>query len=301
VTRENRRRAKIALCVISAFMAIELTAGILAHSLALISDAAHMVTDALALAAALVALRIAQRPPSGARTFGMRRVEVLSAEANGITLILLAAGIVYSAVGRLVHPPTVHAQTVLVIALVGAAANIAAVRVLAGARTHSIAIEGSYRHLATDLYAFLATAAAAVVILATGFERADPIASLLIAAVMFSAGFGLVRESWRIFMESAPQGLDVDAVGAALAVVDGVVEVHDLHVWEISRDFPALSAHVRVQVGADCHATTRELEALLHARFGIDHTTLQVDHVDEQLMQLQSEPHGWLAAERPPR
>ena len=298
MTAENRRRARIALVVILAFMAAELAAGVIAHSLALVSDAAHMVTDALALGAALLALRISQRPPSGAQTFGMRRVEILSAEANGITLIILGAVIVYGAIGRLIHPQAVRGPLVLAVALIGAATNIAVVRILAGGRGESHAIEGSYRHLVTDLYAFLATAVSAAVIITTGFDRADPIASLFVAGLMFVAGVGLVRETWRIFMESAPQGLDVERVGRAMAATHGVVEVHDLHVWEISRGFAALSAHVSVDDEADCHATTRELEALLFAQFGIDHTTLQVDHAGSELLQLRPAPlEGWA----PPR
>jgi len=300
VTVENRRRARIALCLIAAFMAVELAAGVIAHSLALISDAAHMVTDALALGGALLALRISQRPASGAQTFGMRRVEILSAQTNGITLLLLAAAIVYGAIGRLVHPQAVHGSLVLVVALLGALTNVAAVRALSAGREGSLAIEGSFRHVMTDMYAFIATAVSAVVILTTGFERADPIASLFVAALMFSAGLGLVRETWRIFLESAPQGLDVDAVGRAMAATGGVAEVHDLHVWEISRGFPALSAHVRADADADCHAVARELEAVLHEQFEISHTTLQVDHAGEDLVQLQLAPQGWLAGGRPP-
>jgi cobalt-zinc-cadmium efflux system protein len=181
-----------------------------------------------------------------------------------------------------VHPPHVHAGLVLGVALGGAAINLVAARLLAGPARGSLALEGSFQHILTDLYGFLGTALAAVVILATSFDRADAIASLFVAALMIRAGAGLVRDSSRIFLEAAPEGLDPEAIGAALAHEKGVVEVHDLHVWEVSSDFPALSAHVLVGSGEDCHGIRRDLEELLRDRFGIEHTTLQVDHSDDR-------------------
>jgi cobalt-zinc-cadmium efflux system protein len=275
------RRLAGALGLILALIAGEVAAGIVAHSLALLSDAGHMVVDAAALALSLLALKMAAGPARGALTFGLRRLEVLSAQANGVTLLLLAALIVYEAVRRLVHPPHVDAGLVLGVALAGAAVNLVAVQLLAGPSRRSMAIEGSFQHILTDLYGFLGTALAAGVILATSFQRADAIVSLLIAALMTRSGVGLVRDSARIFLEAAPEGLDPETIGAALAGEKGVVEVHDLHVWELTSDFPALSAHVLVRPDEDCHLIRRRLEGLLRERFGIDHTTLQVDHADE--------------------
>ncbi|HSO97824.1 MAG TPA: cation diffusion facilitator family transporter [Solirubrobacteraceae bacterium] len=273
------RALATALALILAFMAAEVVAGLLAHSLALLSDAGHMLTDAAALALSLVAARMATRPAGGAMTYGLGRAEILSAQANGLTLLVLAALIVYGAIVRLVHPAPVVGATVLVVALCGIGVNLAAVWVLQprGER-RSLNLEGSYRHILTDLYGFVATALAAVVILLTGFRRADPLASLLIAGLMLHAGFGLLRASGRVIMEAAPEGIDPAQVGHTLAAVERVVEVHDLHVWELTAGFPALSAHVVVGAGVDCHALRRELQELLHERFGIDHTTLQVDH-----------------------
>jgi cobalt-zinc-cadmium efflux system protein len=282
-------RLGAALALILALMAGEVAAGIVAHSVALLSDAGHMLTDAAALALGLAAVRLGRRPAGGRLTFGLRRLEVLSAQANGATLLVLAAAIVYLAVRRLVHPAHVHATLVLVVAVVGALVNVLAAAVLAGPARGSLAVAGSLQHILTDLYGFLGTAAAAVVILATGFERADPIVSLLVAALMVRAGAGLVRESSRIFLEAAPAGLDPDEIGSALALQPGVVEVHDLHVWEITRGFPALSAHVVVRAEQDCHETRRELERLLSERFGLEHTTLQVDH-EEGLLEIAPPP-----------
>ncbi|HXA54945.1 MAG TPA: cation diffusion facilitator family transporter [Solirubrobacteraceae bacterium] len=275
----STRRVGAALALILVFMAAEVAAGILSHSLALLSDAAHMLTDAAALGLSLVALRLAARPARGAMTYGFLRVEALAAQANGITLLVLAALIVYSAVLRLISPPSVSAWTMVAVALAGIAVNGAATAALAGAgREAHMSIEGSFQHILTDLFAFIGTALAGAVILLTGFERADPLASLLVAALMLRSAFGLLRASGRIFLEAAPPGLDPREIGHALASQPGVVEVHDLHVWELSAGFPALSAHVLVARDADCHAARWELERLLRERFGLEHTTLQVDH-----------------------
>ncbi|HUH81264.1 MAG TPA: cation diffusion facilitator family transporter [Solirubrobacteraceae bacterium] len=288
----DRRRLAAALAVMLAVMAVEIVGGVVGHSLALLSDAAHMLADAAALGLSLLALQLAARPARGAMTFGFSRAEVLSAQANGITLVILAAFIAYEAISRLVNPPHVDGTLMLVIALGGIAANTVAARLLAGAERRSLNIEGSFQHVLTDLYAALATAAAAVLILAAGLERADPIASLLIAAVMIRAGASLVWASVRVFLEAAPAGVDPEEIGSTLASQSGVVEVHDLHVWEITSGFPALSAHVLVGPDRDCHELRRRLEALLHERFGLDHTTLQVDHRGEDLLEIAPAPTG---------
>jgi cobalt-zinc-cadmium efflux system protein len=275
-----------ALALIALVMAGELTAGVLAHSLALISDAGHMLTDAGALGFSLVAMKLSARPARGAMTFGFRRFEILSAQANGVTLLVFAAFIVYEAVHRLVDPPHVHAGLVLAVAGAGALLNVAAAMTLAGADRSSLNIEGSFQHVLTDLYGFIATALAAAVILIAGFQRADPIASLAVALLMIRSGVSLVRASARIFLEAAPVDLDPARIGAALISVAGVKEVHDLHVWEVSSGFPALSAHVLVSADADCHRARREMEAVLHERFGLEHTTLQVDHEGAELLDI---------------
>jgi cobalt-zinc-cadmium efflux system protein len=278
----DRGALQLALTLIVAFMAAEVVAGLLASSLALLSDAAHMLTDAAALAMALLAAKIAQRPPAGAMTYGMGRAEILSAQANGVTLLVLALVIVYDAIRRLASPPHVHGTPVLVVALAGVAVNLLAARVLARGsadeRERSLNVEGAYQHVLTDLFGFIATAIAAVLILAAGFSRADAIASLLIAGLMLYAAFGLLLASGRVFMEAAPAQLDPDEIGHALAGAPGVVQVHDLHVWEVTSGFPALSAHVVVRAGDGCHERRRELQDLLRERFAIEHTTLQVDH-----------------------
>jgi cobalt-zinc-cadmium efflux system protein len=287
----DRSRLAIALALILAFLVVEVSLGIVAHSLALLSDAGHMLTDAAAIGFSLLAISLAARPAKGAMTFGFKRVEILSAQANGVTLLILAAFIAYEGIRRLFDPPVVRGWLILAVALLGVLVNLAATWTLAKANRESLNVEGSFQHLLTDLYGFIGTAIAAIVILATGFQRADPIVSLLIAALMTRSGVSLVKASGRIFLEAAPEDLDPQAIGRALVEQSAVVEVHDLHVWEITSGFPALSAHVLVGAESNCHAARREMEAMLHARFALDHTTLQVDHVGGELIEIQPVAH----------
>jgi len=281
----DRRLLGIALALIVGFMAAEVTVGLVARSLALVADAGHMLTDAAAIALALVAMRLAARPAKGSYTYGLKRVEILSAQANGVTLLLLAAFFTVEGVRRLFDPPQVRAGLVLVVALVGIVVNVLAAWVLSKANRQSLNVEGSFQHILTDLYAFIGTAIAAGVILLTGWQRADPLATLLVAALMVKAGYALVRESGRVFLEAAPRGIDPDQVEDGIRSTPGVLEVHELHVWEVTSGFPALSAHVLVDADCDCHASRQDLEAMLAGRFGIDHTTLQVDHREDVLPQ----------------
>jgi len=268
-----------ALVLVLGLMAGEIAGGIVAHSLALLADAGHLLTDAAALGAAIVAAALAARPAKGALTFGLGRAEILAAQGNGITLLLVAVWIVYAAVRRLISPSVVHGGIVLVVALAGVAVNLVATGVLARADRTSLNVRGAFLHVATDLAAFAATAVAGALVLATGWNRFDPIASLLVAALMVRSSWSLLRDSGRIFLEAAPADIDPDVVAAVLAADPDVVEVHDLHVWTVTSGFPALAAHVLVSPETDCHAARRRLQQLLADRFGLKHTTLQVDHV----------------------
>ena len=278
----DRRRLWAALGLILGFMAAEVVAGVVAHSLALLSDAGHMLTDAGALGLSLVASRLAARPPRGGLTFGLRRAEILSALLNGVTLLVLGVVIVFEAGHRLLSPAPVDARTVLVVAVVGAGVNVVAAWQLAKAEHRSLNLEGSLQHVLTDLYAFIGTAVAAVVILLTGFVRADALASVLVAGLMLRSAYGLLVAAGRVLLEAAPVGVVPAEIAEAVLEHPSVANVHDLHVWEITSGFPALAAHVLVRPGDDCHAVRRDLERMLDERFGIDHTTMQVDHVQEQ-------------------
>jgi cobalt-zinc-cadmium efflux system protein len=286
----DRRWLLVALGIIIGFMAVEVAAGFLADSLALLSDAAHMLTDAGALAIAVYAARLATRPPQGRFTFGFGRAEILSAQANGATLLVLAGVIAVEAIRRLSSPPEVEGGVVLVVGILGAGVNVAAARALSRAERRSLNVEGARQHVLTDLYASLAAAAAGLVVVTTGVDRADAVASLVVAALMLRSGWRLLRDAGRVLLEGAPEGLEPPAIGRALAAYPGVVEVHDLHVWEVTSGFPALAAHVLVHAGDDCHAMRRGMQAMVAERFGIDHVTLQVDHAPAGDRLLEIEP-----------
>jgi cobalt-zinc-cadmium efflux system protein len=283
---DDRKPLVGALLLIVVFMVGEVVAGLLAGSLALLADAGHMLTDAAALGLAVAAATLARRPARGQWTYGFRRVEILAAQLNGLTLLLVGAWIVYEAVNRLVDPHDVDAPVVIGVALAGIVVNLGASGLLARASRTSLNVRGAFLHVVTDLAAFVGTAIAGTVILFTGWNRVDPLASLGVSALMFWSAATLLRESTAIFLERSPAGVDPEEVGRAIVAEDGVLEVHDLHIWTVTSGFPALSAHVLVRRDADCHALRRGLERVLDERFGLEHTTLQVDHVPESTTSL---------------
>jgi cobalt-zinc-cadmium efflux system protein len=298
----DRRYLAIGLALLVGFMLVEVVVGVIASSLALISDAGHMLTDAGAIGLALLTMRLAARPAQGAMTYGLKRAEILSAQANGITLLLLSAWFVYEAIRRLISPPEVEGGLVLGIALLGIVVNVVATWTISRANRESLNVEGAFQHILTDLFAFIATAIAGAIIYFTGgYNRVDAIAALVVAGLMLRAGYRLVRDSGRIFMEAAPKGLDPEEVGHAIASHPSVVNVHDLHVWEVTSGFPALSAHVLVAEDEDCHAERRGLEHLLEERFDVHHTTLQVDHATPEVIELSHEEDPAEGLEHPHR
>ncbi|MFB6719120.1 cation diffusion facilitator family transporter [Kribbella sp. NPDC056345] len=289
----DRKLLSGALALIVGFMVAEVIVGFAAGSLALITDAAHMLTDAIAIVLALVAIRLSAKPPRGGFTYGFKRVEILSAQANGITLLLLAVYFVYEAVARMIHPPEVKGALVLITGVVGIVVNLFATWLISKANRSSLNVEGAFQHILNDLFAFIATAIAGLVVLLTGFARADAIAALVVAALMLKAGVALVRDSGRIFLEAAPAAIDPQALGVELCAIEGVVEVHDLHVWEITSGEPAASAHILVAEGLDCHQIRVGIEALLAERHGLTHSTLQVDHASgDEIDAHCSDAHG---------
>jgi cobalt-zinc-cadmium efflux system protein len=278
------RLITIALALIVGFLVFEVVMAFVGHSLALLADAGHMLTDAGALGASLLAIRLARRPASGVWTFGFKRAEVLSAQANGITLLVISALVAFEAINRLIHPRSVTGGIVVAVAVVGVAVNVAATWVLAKANRGSINVKGAFAHVVTDLYGFIGTLVAGIVIIVTGFERDDAIASLIVVGLMLHAAWGLLRETGQILLEAAPAGYAPADIIAAITARPDVASVHDVHVWLITSGFPALSAHVLVRTPADCHQVRRELEQLLCERFNLDHTTLQVDHAPDELL-----------------
>ncbi|HEX2428633.1 MAG TPA: cation diffusion facilitator family transporter [Gaiellaceae bacterium] len=278
---ESRRALAVALALTASYTVVEVVGGLLTGSLALLADAVHMLSDNVALALALVAVWLATRPETPERTYGYKRAEVLAALANGVLLVALAIWIFVEAVMRLRDPGDVLGGWMLLVALLGIAVNLGAGLVLAGARSGSINVEAAFRHVFADLLGSVGVAVAAVVILTTDWVEADAVVSILIGVLVLASAWSIVRDSTGILLESTPRGLDADALGRRLAGAPGVAEVHDLHVWTITSGFPALSAHVLVRPGEDCHGRRRELERLLRDEFGIEHTTLQVDHAAE--------------------
>lgn len=279
VRARNRRVLAIVLGLTLAFTAVEVVGGVLTGSLALLADAVHMLSDNLALTLALVAVWLAGRPSTPERSFGYQRAEILAALANGVILVALAIWIFIAAWGRLTDPPEVLAGWVALVAVVGLAVNLTAAMILRRAGHDTLNIRAALRHVTADALGSVGVLVAAVVILVTGWRYADPVAGALIGLLVLGSSWTVIRDSIQILLEGAPRGIDARELGRRLAGMPGVVEVHDLHVWTITSGFPALSAHVLVERGDDCHARRRELEELLLREFGIEHTTLQVDHV----------------------
>jgi cobalt-zinc-cadmium efflux system protein len=277
----DRRYLRAALGLLTAFLIGEVTAALTSGSLALLSDAGHMLADVGAIAGSLWAIRLAARPPAGAWTFGWRRAEILSAAVNGVTLLVVAGILTVQAIIRLIHPAHVDATPVLLVALAGIAVNVVAVQLLARASRTSLNVEGAFRHILTDLYGFLGTAAAAVIILTTGYVRADSIAALVVVLLMVRASWSLLRASGRILLEAAPERMNLDDVRAHLLATEHVRDVHDLHAWTITSSLPALSAHVIVDDGCfnDGHAPRLldQLQACLAGHFDVEHSTFQLE------------------------
>lgn len=271
-------------------MIVEAVGGILTGSLALLADAGHMLSDSFGLFLALGAVWLAARPPTARRTFGFKRAEILAALVNGVTLVLIAVWIVIEAVGRLGDPPEIESGGMLIVALAGLAVNLTAAFILGRALGDSLNVSAAFRHVIADLLGSIGVIAAALIILFTGWELADPVISLAIALLIVGSAWSILRDSTEILLEAAPRDLDTEEIGRAMAEMPDVVEVHDLHVWTITSGFPALSAHVVVTAEADCHARRWDIERMLHDRFDLEHTTLQVDHQPTRLLDIQP-PH----------
>lgn len=271
-----------ALALLLVYMAAEVVVAFLTGSLALLSDAGHMLTDAGAIGVALWAMRLAARPARDAWTFGWKRAEILSALANGVTMAAFAAVIAVEAIRRLVDShPHIQAGPVLVLALIGIVVNIAVAWLLARANRSSLNVEGAYQHIITDLYGFIGTVVAAIIILTTGWMKADAIASLVVVALMAHAAWALLRESGRVLLEVAPAGTSIDEIRRHLLEVDHVRDVHDLHVWTVTSDLPSLSAHLVVDDDCfnDGHAPQilDEVQECLGGHFDVSHSTFQLE------------------------
>ena len=278
--RAGRDRAALgmALALIAGFTVVEVTAGFLAGSLALLADAAHMLSDTGSLGLAFLASWLAARPATPQRSFGFRRAEILAALANGVLLVAVSIWIFAAAIGRLGDPPEVPGGWILAVGLAGLAVNAIAAWVLARGEAGSLNVRAALRHVLADLLGSVGVIVAGLVVLATGWEYADPVAAMAIAVLVLASSWQILRESVAILLEETPEGIDAVEVGHALAAVEGVVQVHDLHIWTITSGFPALAAHVLIAPEADPQDVRRKLEQLLDERFELQHTTLQVEY-----------------------
>jgi cobalt-zinc-cadmium efflux system protein len=290
VSAEADKRYLIAtLILLVTFMVFEVTTALVANSLALLADAGHMLADVGAIAGSFVAIRLAARPATGSHTFGLRRAEILAAAGNGITLLLVSALITIEAVQRLIHPSTVHGGVLIVVASVGVIVNLAATVILSRANRTSLNMEGAYRHILTDLYGFIGTVVAGIIIVTTGFSRADSIASLVVVGLMVKAAVQLLRPALRILLEGTPEGIDLEEVRQHLMELPEVSSVHDLHAWTLTSSLPILTAHVVVTdeciSQGEVGRVLDHLQSCLAGHFDVEHSTLQLEaigHIDHE-------------------
>ncbi|MTD16096.1 cation diffusion facilitator family transporter [Nakamurella sp. YIM 132087] len=282
----DRKYLWIALLLLGGFMVGEVIVALISGSVALLADAGHMLSDVGALAGSLWAISLAARPVTDRWTFGLKRAEILSAAINGITLLVVGALVGVESIGRLIDPPPVDGGPVLVVAIVGVLVNVAATWVLARANRTSLNVEGAFQHVLTDLYAFIGTAIAGLVVVLTGYVRADSIASLLVVALMFRSAWSLLRESGRVLLEAAPKGMSLEDIRSHLLEVPEVIAVHDLHAWTVTSDLPALSAHV--VISDRCFerglspVVLDHLQECLSGHFDVEHSTFQLEPASHQ-------------------
>ncbi len=285
----DRRALRAALALLIVFMAFEVGAAIASNSLVLFADAGHMLVDVGAIAGSLIAIRLAARPETGSHTYGLKRAEILAAAANAIALLVVSALVTYDALTRLAHPSPVHGAVLIVVASVGVAVNLAATMTLARANRSSLNVEGAFRHILTDLYGFVGTLLAGVVIVVWGFDRADAIASLVVVALMVKAAVELLRPAVNILLEATPEHIDLDEVRRHLLELPEVQSVHDLHAWTLTSELPILTAHVVIT--DDCFTSGEagrvldHLQDCLSGHFDVAHSTLQFEssgHIEHE-------------------
>ena len=286
--REDKRALAIVLGLTAAFLVVEVIGGLITGSLALLADAGHMLSDVFSLGLALFAVWLAGHPVTPNRSFGYKRAEILAALVNGVTLVAISILIFYEAYRRFQEPPEILGGPMLAVAVMGIVINIAGVLILSRSGGESLNVQGALRHVLADAAGSAGVIAAATVIVLTGWSYADPLISIFIGLLVLGSSWGLLRDSVNVLLEEAPRGIDAEEVGRAMVAVGGVREVHDLHIWTITSGFPALAAHVLVGASENCHARRRDIEAVLARDFGIEHTTLQVDHAGDHQASLQA-------------
>jgi cobalt-zinc-cadmium efflux system protein len=270
-------------------MAAEVAVAAVSGSLALLADAGHMLVDAGAIGASVWATRLAERPSSHRWTYGLKRAEILATAVNGVTLLVVATLLLFEGVRRLVHPVAVDGTALVVVAGVGIAVNLAATVVLGHADRSSLNVEGVFQHILTDLFAFMGTAVAGIVILLTGFRRSDPIASIMVVVLMLRAAWSLLGASGHVLLEGTPRAVDLDEVRRHLMELPEVLSVHDLHAWTVTSNLPVLSAHIVIDDRCIAEGASAQvldhLQDCLAGHFDVEHSTLQLEpstHADHE-------------------
>lgn len=290
---DSRKRLIVALTINMVMLLAEAIGGVITGSLAVLADAGHLLSDVGSIVLALIAARLAARPARGRRTFGYQRSEVLAALVNGLTLVAVSVFIAVEAIGRFSDPPTIEGAGVLGLGVFGLLGNAVVTIYLARGERDDMNLEGVIRHSFADALGSLGVVLAGAVVLAGGSDIVDPIVGLLISVLVLFSSWRLLKEPFDVLMEAAPEGIDVDTMGAALCEVPGVRSVHDLHVWTVTAGFPALAAHVVVARGADRDLVRHQLEMELGQSFGIEHTTLQIEEeADGGLLSVENAPAG---------
>lgn len=277
----DERRVACAFWIIAVFLGVEVAGGVISGSLALLADAGHMVSDAVALGMSWAALRIGRRPADLLRSYGYRRLEVLVAFANGCALFVITAWIAFEACWRLAAPRVVHGRSMLAVAAAGLIANAVAFLILSGGRRENLNVRSAWLHVLGDLLGFAITVVAAAIILLTGWSRVDPILSLIVAALISRSALQIVRSSGHILLEGTPVGLDAAVVREdLLAALPAVCDVHHVHAWSLTQEEQFITLHVRTVPGADLDTLVPAISRRLEHRFGIAHSTIQVDHTE---------------------
>jgi cobalt-zinc-cadmium efflux system protein len=270
-------RLKLALAISGIYFFAELIGGFLTNSLALLSDAGHMLSDIAALALSLFAFRIAKRPATVSSTYGYHRAEILAALFNGLTLWLIVGVIFAAAYNRFFDPPAVESYGMMIVASLGLLVNVVAGAILYGSHHHNLNLRGAFLHVVSDALGSVGAIAAGLIMLFTGWYVADPVISILIGLLILHSSWNLVKESLSVLMQAVPKGIRLEDVQQALEGVEGVSKVHDLHVWAVTSDIFTLSAHAVVENGGDFHQVLNGIEDTLKERFNIEHTTIQLE------------------------
>ncbi|MFU8840775.1 MAG: cation diffusion facilitator family transporter [Nitriliruptoraceae bacterium] len=278
-----KRRLVVAFCLIGGFFLVELVGGLLTNSLALLSDAGHMLTDVLGIGMAVAAIHLAStRRDDAQRSFGLYRLEILAALANAVLLTGLAGYVLYESIRRLVDPPEVLGLPMLVIGALGLVVNLVAFWLLRGGKDASLNIQGAYLEVLADLIASVGVVTAAVVVQTTGFTRIDPIFAIGIALFIVPRAWRLGSRAVRVLVQAAPHDIDLSELRGELHQVDGVADVHDLHLWTLTSGMEVASVHLRLDPGADAHDALDRTRALLRTHYGIEHATVQVEPAEHE-------------------